>query len=272
MAVSKTTTKEPQPTPEEQFRQDHLALLQAIPPITKDKTAEVRGKAKGSGKDYSYTYGYEDLALVMEVIRPLLVAHNFALYHQVTEHHVLQTVLVHATGGRLTTCWPLADLQDPQARGSEHTYARRYNIKDLLNIPTEEDDDGARAADQHRTQQAQSRAKDAAKTQQPRGSGQTAAQKAGDFTIQHCDANGEIQEAHYQRTPAGIKSMIERFETSMDHEPQIWFANRDVVLEVYHKAKAVEIFSPSMGNMTFGEWCETLNNRMGQPEGQQGSE
>ncbi|WP_019100712.1 ERF family protein [Chromobacterium haemolyticum] len=59
----------------------------------------------------------------------------------------LQTLLIHKSGEYIggTLVMPMSK-QDPQGYGSALTYARRYALAAMLNV-TQDDDDGARAAD-----------------------------------------------------------------------------------------------------------------------------
>lgn len=118
--------------------------------ITKDRTAKV--KTRG-GAEYSYSYA--GLDTVVETIRPLLAKHDLVwttlpgLNEQ--GQPILLYRLLHAkTGDALAGEMPLlmGDTMDAQALGSAITYARRYAMQSVLNLVTDDDDDG-RAATEH---------------------------------------------------------------------------------------------------------------------------
>lgn len=212
------------------------------------------------GQEGNRKFQYAALDTIMPKIQPSLTKHGFAIVHQVVDGDMVSSLL-HISGERVVSTIALGEIGDWKGFGSAMTYARRYNVLSLLNLAPTGEDDMEKGDNQKR------KATNTKKSQTKEPEKQ--AEKAGQFTIQHCDENGEVSEVHYDRTPNGVKNMIERFETSMDHEPSMWFANRDTILDVYNKAKGVEIVSPAMGSMTFGQWCENLNEKMGKPEDQQ---
>lgn len=135
----------------------HASLWEALsafqgdaPTITKDKTAKVR--TRGGGE---YTYAYAGLDTVMEAIRPLLALHGLAWYTLpgLDDHGqtVLRYRLVHAaTGDGVEGVMPLIvetreGASAVQAMGSAITYARRYALTSVLNLVTDDDDDGQAA-------------------------------------------------------------------------------------------------------------------------------
>ena len=87
---------------------------------------------------------YMDLDTIIEVYTPVLTAHSIVAFHH-TESGILKTTL-HDTESDTSITSEFSILNsDPQKRGAEITYGRRYNLCQLLNI-TAEDDDGNTAS------------------------------------------------------------------------------------------------------------------------------
>lgn len=116
--------------------------------VEKNKHANVRSR-KGDGS--SFSYDYEDLASVLRAVRPALSKNGLAMVQLPTTMRggvSVQTLLVHGPSGQwFRNRFTLAcDAGDPQAVGSALTYARRYALKSILGLASEdEDDDGERA-------------------------------------------------------------------------------------------------------------------------------
>ena len=92
----------------------------------------------------------------------VLISHT--LDHGSNGSMMLRTSLTHwDTGASIETSFPVAG-NDPQRLGSALTYARRYNLLNLLNLATE-DDDGEAAS--HRGQDPQSTRKNTTKAVEP---------------------------------------------------------------------------------------------------------
>lgn len=128
-----------------------LAAFQAeLPKLRKDETAKVTGESQ-SGAKVSYSYGYADLAQVVETVSPALGKHGLAFTSAPTmspNGFVLLYTLTHSSGEEITGTWPLPDPMrvKPQQLGSAITYARRYALMAVTNtFPDKEDDDGAQA-------------------------------------------------------------------------------------------------------------------------------
>ena len=95
---------------------------------------------------------YADYAGIMETLQPLLTKYGLIVLQPVTEQGI-NTKVIHAeTGDYVESHTPIIckEANNPQALGSAITYARRYGLSALLNLVTDEDDDG-NAATGHRT-------------------------------------------------------------------------------------------------------------------------
>ena len=138
-----------------------LSQLQGeLPKVTKTKEGKVEGESKNSGKSFSYTYKYADLADVVAEVGPLLAKFGLAFHCAPTidpanrNMMILAWSLLHESGEEKTGEWPLGPVsQKPQTLGSMITYGRRYSFSAAINIVVEDDDDGQRAQNDHGSRQ-----------------------------------------------------------------------------------------------------------------------
>ena len=138
-----------------------LSQLQGeLPKVTKAQEGKVEGESKASGKAFSYTYKYADLADVTAAVGPLLAKHGLSFFAAPTidpasrGHMILAWSLLHESGEERCGEWPLGPVnQKPQTLGSMVTYARRYCLGAATGIVAEEDDDGQRAQRDHGSRQ-----------------------------------------------------------------------------------------------------------------------
>ena len=104
---------------------------------------------KKSGTNPHFKSKYATLEGVIEAVTEPLSKHGFLLIHRSTQNEhgmTITTELLHETGEGFATSIPLVlGKNDMQGLGSAITYARRYGIMSLLNLPAE-DDDGNQAA------------------------------------------------------------------------------------------------------------------------------
>jgi len=96
---------------------------------------------------------YADLPSILEVIKEPLQEAGLALYHTIKSTdggYIVITTISHGESGEfITSEFPVFG-NKPQEIGSSISYARRYNIQAMLDIPTE-DDDGNHANTASRT-------------------------------------------------------------------------------------------------------------------------
>lgn len=118
----------------------------------------------GKANAGQFSYEYAELPEILDLARPILLKHNFALTQDTaTLDHLVgaRTNLVHASGEEFSSSilWLPAG-NTAQTAGSAITYARRYSLTAFLGLAGEEDDDGAAAG---ATDQPTAAAKPAAK-------------------------------------------------------------------------------------------------------------
>jgi hypothetical protein len=131
---------------------DALAALQAkLPHITKDETARVVTKDKGT-----YSYSYANLASISKLLLPALAKHGLSFIAKpgfdAEGRFVLAYALMHTSGETERGQYPLPLTGSPQQIGSAITYARRYCLCAVTGAAADEDDDDAQAAEAVRAQ------------------------------------------------------------------------------------------------------------------------
>ena len=96
---------------------------------------------------------YATLESVIDAIKEPLNKNGIVIYHKTTIDGSLVTTLIHSESGEfIESVSPLImNRQDMQQLGSAQSYAKRYNLTALTNLPTE-DDDGNAASHNSQTQ------------------------------------------------------------------------------------------------------------------------
>ena len=120
-----------------------LAAFQAECPIVAKAT---------EGRDGNRVYKYADLPSIIQQIQPLLKQHGLAFLctPRMLDNgaNLLAAMLIHRDSGETIEAHMSLN---PQANikqlGSEITYKRRYMLSAMLNLVTDEDDDGSQAGE-----------------------------------------------------------------------------------------------------------------------------
>ncbi len=113
-----------------------LAKAQAeMQPVLKQKKA-MAGK---------YSYSYADLAAVIETATATLAVHGLSIStpFEVDDRgeQLAVMMLMHTSGQRIVSRFAIRTVSDnPQAVGSAVSYARRYMLMSLVNLPATDDD------------------------------------------------------------------------------------------------------------------------------------
>ena len=87
---------------------------------------------------------YADLAAIRDAVVPAMSKHGLAVTQttDMTEAgFFLTTRVAHESGQWMESVYPLAVNPNPQAMGSQLTYARRYSLSAIAGISADEDDD-----------------------------------------------------------------------------------------------------------------------------------
>ena len=102
-----------------------------------NKVAEIKLKAGGG-----YQFQYADLHSLYDATKDALM--KYELSHTcLIENNMVIGMLIHSSGQRLVSTFPLAPTQDIKALGGNITYARRYLFAAMLGLFAQEDTDGA---------------------------------------------------------------------------------------------------------------------------------
>ena len=102
---------------------------------------EIAKTKKGHG------YMYADIADILRAVRPILASNGLAVM-QMMEDDVLVTSLVHKSGAKIDSRYPLVvdgtgRMNNIQRQGAALTYARRYSLTALLGVAADEDVDAS---------------------------------------------------------------------------------------------------------------------------------
>jgi hypothetical protein len=111
-----------------EFIADFIAMQVDLPKIAKNKDNPF------------YKSKYADLASIIEVTRPILAKHNFAVTQLIKGSEII-TMLLHTSGQYLRGMMEFNKDLEPQKQGAAITYLRRHALKGILHIADEEDDD-----------------------------------------------------------------------------------------------------------------------------------
>jgi hypothetical protein len=130
-------------------------LQQHLPHIGKDSEGKVEGQSK-TGRAFSYSYKYADLATVSAALLPEMGKVGLSLTCRPTlvrrdngtTEFVLEYTLLHISGELQDGEYPLPQSGTPQQIGSAITYARRYVLLAITGAAPDEDDDDAQSAEQ----------------------------------------------------------------------------------------------------------------------------
>jgi len=117
-------------------------IYEALAEVQKEMPVIGRNKTANTGK---FSYSYADLEKVWETAKPIIEKHGFVIYHKGDGDKVV-TVARHTSGEQIESSVNISQL-DPQKKGAEVTYYRRYNLCMLFNIIVADDDKDATGTD-----------------------------------------------------------------------------------------------------------------------------
>lgn len=104
---------------------------------------EVQKQLKTVVKDKkSFKGSYATIENVWESVRKAINDNNFVVTHSALEEGV-RTTAMHRSGEVIQSTFPWSDIKDPQERGKEITYAKRYNINAIFNVIVADEDNDA---------------------------------------------------------------------------------------------------------------------------------
>lgn len=91
-----------------------------------------------------YDFEYADYNAIVEAVRGPLSKHGIAFTHILETHganFILATYLIHSSGQRLRSVWPIGNARDPKAIGGDMTYGKRYCLSALTGCVADDDAD-----------------------------------------------------------------------------------------------------------------------------------
>ena len=83
---------------------------------------------------------YFDINQLLEHTEPILQKHDLLCLQPILDGVVTSQIIDVETGEKVEICIALTNITDPQKRGSEITYYRRYTLASLLGMQAEDDD------------------------------------------------------------------------------------------------------------------------------------
>lgn len=125
---------------------DFFTALSEAQKEVKDPKREssVTVTTKKGGK---YGFKYATFNQALDIFREVFCNHGFSFTQgcaMVDNMLCVETVLMHKSGGYMTTYWPVSGFSkdEPQVAGSAFTYAKRYALFAALGINGDDDEDG----------------------------------------------------------------------------------------------------------------------------------
>ena len=104
-------------------------VKKSLEPVQKDK----KGQIFKAGPSVSWS----SLENIQEVVTPLLAQNGLVVTHQIEEAGTsLKTSIWHVSGESISSSYPLVTNLDQKQYGSQLTYAKRYQVLCLLDLPT----------------------------------------------------------------------------------------------------------------------------------------
>lgn len=110
------------------------------------KIFELKKKLPALEKDKSNHHSrYASLTAILEILEPLMEEAEIVCFHTIKENKLITNVIDLEDDSKIESEIEITN-KDPQKKGGEITYYRRYNIVSIFNLKVK-DDDGARASD-----------------------------------------------------------------------------------------------------------------------------
>lgn len=142
-AAQPEQTAAPTPEPQLSYSPSIGSLIEALAKASLDFKPVLK-----NSKNPFYKSNYADLAEVIDATRNALGANGLAvlqpaIYKRESGVVEIQTILAHSSGQWMKSLLEMPmSKQDAQGIGSAITYGRRYAYSAMLNVASEEDDDG----------------------------------------------------------------------------------------------------------------------------------
>jgi ERF superfamily len=98
------------------------------------------GKVKKTMRNSHFKNTYADINNLLEVVEPVLLENCLLLLQPVINNKVITQIIDAETGEKIESILELDGNLNPQQRGSQITYYRRYTLQSLLSLEVIDDD------------------------------------------------------------------------------------------------------------------------------------
>ena len=98
------------------------------------------GKISKDSNNPFYKSKYFDINQLLEHVEPILQKHDLLVLQPIINNKVTSRIIDVENNEHINSEIELTNLTDPQKRGSEITYYRRYTLASLLGLQAEDDD------------------------------------------------------------------------------------------------------------------------------------
>ncbi len=98
------------------------------------------GKISKDSKNPFFKSSYFDINSLLEHVEPVLQRHGLLLLQPIVNNHQQTIIIDVESAEKVISEIELTNITDPQKRGSEITYYRRYTAQSLLGLQAEDDD------------------------------------------------------------------------------------------------------------------------------------
>lgn len=106
-------------------------VKKSLNPVAKDRKGQL---FKGAP-----AISWSSLEAIQEYVTPLLAQNGLVITHQLEDNgHSLKTSIWHTSGESISSSFPLVTNVDQKQYGAQLTYAKRYQVLCLLDLPTTE--------------------------------------------------------------------------------------------------------------------------------------
>lgn len=98
------------------------------------------GKISKDSTNPFFKSKYFDINALLEHVEPILQKHELLLVQPIQDNKVCSIIYDITDNSLIESAMELTSITDPQKRGSEITYYRRYTLQSLLGLQAEDDD------------------------------------------------------------------------------------------------------------------------------------
>lgn len=106
------------------------------------------GKIKKTMKNGHFKNTYADINALLEVVEPVLLDNGLLLLQPIINNKVITQIIDVETGDKIESIIELDGNLNPQQRGSQITYYRRYSLQSALSLEVIDDDGNSASVQQ----------------------------------------------------------------------------------------------------------------------------